>query len=106
MDDVRTIILIAGFAVSISAILLTAGGLIYQLRKVTTDVDKMKEEVTELNTKITAHIGDNDAHVNHLYMQTLKESVTELKAGNKEIIAKVDRLMEKLMDSQVLKHIN
>jgi hypothetical protein len=87
------------FSFAIAGGLLTAGGLIYALRGVINDVKELKEQMDCQKSTVQKHVGDNEAHVNHLYMKGIEKRLDSLEvaviAGHQRIEDKLDRMNAK-----------
>lgn len=61
------------------------------------DLEKLVEDLAK---QFAAHLKDQDAHVNHLYMQALKERIVNMeasmKSGFEKVSDKIDKLSEKI----------
>lgn len=66
--------------------------------------EKIETAVQTLDERLDHHIADNDAHVNHLYMSTIKDHLKKLEAmvqnGDRRIEERLDKLTEKFYSSQ------
>lgn len=96
--NARDYISLAVFIITAGGGLIAVGGLIYSLKNVIGEVNDLREQIDTTKEALSKHTADKDAHVNHLYMASLKESIKELKDGNKEINTKLDRIAEKLYE--------
>lgn len=94
--NIRDYIALAGFLVSVGATLISIGALVYALRQVIKDVEVLDMEVGKVKENLKTHEGDKDAHVNHLYMASLRDTIKEVKEGNKEINQKLDSLLKEV----------
>lgn len=96
---------------SIISLLVIALGAVIWLIRLEGSVKQVCEKMTELEECIennsvdfNAHAKDQNAHVNQLYMQTLKERLqkieSQVEAGHQKISEKIDRLTEKMYGRQ------
>jgi phage shock protein A len=97
-----------GLLLTIGGILISVGGLIYSLRTMIQEQRELKKEVEALSEKINTHTADKDAHVNHLYMRMLKESIdkmdTRISEGFQAVGAKFDKITDKIDKLQAGSH--
>lgn len=89
--------------IGIGSMLITAGGLVYTIKGVVADVDKLGEKMEIHEKELQHHLANPDMHVNHLYMRTLEDKISDVKQGNKEMNSKLDKIIERLIDNPTLK---
>lgn len=73
-------------------------GVIYWLRFA---VQRLISDVEEVKKEVASHLQDKDAHVNQLYIGTLKDRIDKLEqtvaSGHKEISAKIDSKFDQIV---------
>lgn len=103
MQEIRDYFAIIASLIAIGAVLITAGGLVSAIKRVIADVAKLGVDMETNTKKLHEHIANQDAHVNHLYMKTLEDKISDVKQGNKEMNQKLDKIIERLIDNPALK---
>lgn len=97
---IKDYVVIAGFLFTISTTLVAAGGMIYALKRVIKDVERLETQAEANKENLSRHSADTELHVNHLYMRSIESRLSKLESavedGNKRIEDKIDRLLEKL----------
>lgn len=93
---IKDYVVIAGFLFTISTTLVAAGGMIYALKRVIKDVERLETQAEANKENLSRHSADTELHVNHLYMRSIESRLSKVEDGNKRIEDKIDRLSEKL----------
>lgn len=88
------------FSFAIAATLLTAGGLVYALRGVISDVREIQTQLDTQKDALHRHVSDKEEHVNRLHMAALKESIDKNEKHYELINQKLDRIAEKIYSSK------
>jgi len=93
---IKDYVVIAGFLFTISTTLVAAGGMIYALKRVIKDVERLETQAEANKENLSRHSADTALHVNHLYMRSIESRLSKVEDSNKRIEDKIDRLLEKL----------
>ena len=93
---IKDYVVIAGFLFTISTTLVAAGGMIYALKRVIKDVERLETQAEANKENLSRHSADTELHVNHLYMRSIESRLSKVEDSNKRIEDKIDRLLEKL----------
>lgn len=90
----------------VSLLLIAIGAIIWLIRlessvkQVCEKMDELEDCIEQNSVDFNAHTKDTNAHVNHLYMQSLKERLIKLESAvesvNKNLGDKLDRMTEKM----------
>jgi hypothetical protein len=87
---------IAMFVFVVAGGLITAGGLIYSLRGVISEVQQIQETLEHQKEALHNHVSNKEEHVNRLHMASLKEAIDANSRQYDRINEKLDRIVEKI----------
>jgi len=78
MEQTLGILAIIGFGLSVAGIIYRLSGVLHDVEELTMEKVEAKKELKEQAVRLANHIADNAAHVNHLYIGSMKEKIDKL----------------------------